>query len=307
MTSQLSQDDIAALGPGFVVDTFDQLWTAIGRLPFVSQDGPYAWRGVPDSAFRIQSSLHRELYNEAAGPVTEEDIRRAEVDILDRARNWRLGGVESSRVTDIQLLATLQHHGAPTRLLDVTANPLTALWFACASEPATDGLLIAFNVAEYRTVNTEKTQGTAGRLDDPLGFDLTSSLQYSTKEQLPFLVKPSFLDARMAAQEGYFLASACPIADQQTEYREVPRAESAGLFLKSSDFVPAPAAEHMLFDPEPEFTRYPQALWCFVIAAEMKQKILPVLESSFNRTASVLFPDYAGFRAYGLPDDRSGK
>lgn len=307
MTSPLSQEEIAALGPGFVVESFGQLWTAIGRLPFVSQDGPYAWRGVPDSSYRIQSSLFRSVLTRAPEAlVTEETMREAESNILRRARRWGLGGVGSSRVTDIQLLASLQHHSVPTRLLDVTSNPLTALWFACAAEPESDGLLIAFNVDKYATVFSEDSPLTYGKMENPLGYDLEAALEASTDARMPFLVKPSFLDKRMSAQEGYFITSACPTADHQTEYREVPCAESDGLFLKSSAYIPEAAAAEMLFEPIPAFDQYPQALWCFVIPAQMKREILPILESSFNRTASVLFPDYAGFRDYGLLDDQIG-
>jgi hypothetical protein len=55
----------------------------------------------------------------------------------------------STSINDLQLLAALQHAGVPTRLLDVTANPLTALWFASASHPNADGLLLAFNLSQY--------------------------------------------------------------------------------------------------------------------------------------------------------------
>lgn len=47
-------------------------------------------------------------------------------------------------------LVRMQHFGLPTRLLDVTSNPLVALYFTVAEEPEIDGSLIIFRVSAER-------------------------------------------------------------------------------------------------------------------------------------------------------------
>ena len=76
--------------------------------------------------------------------------RGSEVALLDYERNlieeakYRMPTVFNDNLLPVDLLAVLQHHGIPTRLLDISASPLVALFFACQKEPKKDGEIIVF-------------------------------------------------------------------------------------------------------------------------------------------------------------------
>ncbi|MGO9788187.1 MAG: FRG domain-containing protein, partial [Solirubrobacteraceae bacterium] len=65
--------------------------------------------------------LYRRL-ERSGQAVSEKALRAEEIKILEEARRWGLGRDLGPSATDLDLLAVLQHHGVPTRLLDVTST-----------------------------------------------------------------------------------------------------------------------------------------------------------------------------------------
>ncbi len=95
------------------------------------------YRGQSDAQYKLLPSLARQLssyYNLQVG------FERRIVEYVEE----NFPNILKETSTPIDRLAFLQHHGAPTRLLDITASSLVALYFAAASHPDDDGEVIAF-------------------------------------------------------------------------------------------------------------------------------------------------------------------
>lgn len=141
-------------------------------------------------------------------------------------------------VYTLDRLVRMQHYSLPTRLLDITSNPLIALYFACKSHPTHDGEVIVFSMkreqVKYFDSDTASCLANLTRLPksskDCLDFNsldvkkfnkLTpvKQLLHFIKEEKPFFearlepkhlksivcVKGKHTNSRIAFQSGAFL------------------------------------------------------------------------------------------------------
>lgn len=126
------------------------------------KDGQYLFRGVTKETYRIEASACRRL------PVADQNnsskLLKINQELIDKARGLGHDQRDGRQLTDLELLAELQHFGAATCLIDFSRNALVALWFACqissdrkASEKA-NGKVFAINcddTVRLKTVNPE--------------------------------------------------------------------------------------------------------------------------------------------------------
>lgn len=294
-----------------------EVMTAIARVGTHGSNHRFAWRGLANCNYSLTSSLHRQLVDEGES-ISETVLRAREDKILEEARRWGLGVDGGHLVDDLQLLADLQHFGIPTRLVDVTSNPMTALWFATAPVPrpargtgdsprpptrySNTGLLIAINMPWYREdpdgAKPQTVFKTVGR--PPVtwnDFDgLSAKRNAGLRLPTPFLVSSSMPNPRLRAQEGYFLASAHP------------QPETAGGPMASLQ-IPVPDGDskevRSLLTGDKKRGLPPTLPFVAIfITARVKKQLRTYLRRTYSRTAKTLFPDYAGFRDFGAWKDR---
>ncbi|MDH6435949.1 hypothetical protein M2158_004489 [Streptomyces sp. SAI-144] len=165
------------------------------------------FRGQPSTEYGLSSSLYRVCRARPAAPeagipnrVDEHVMAGTECAVIDAMRREGIG----RRMTDGQLLAVLQHHGIPTRLIDVSESPLEALFFAVDQQHGVDGRLFMLHLHRDAAQQVDTIDFSQQKLE---WADATHGRRRAKGEwtQQVAVVDQAPLDPRMQAQRGRFL------------------------------------------------------------------------------------------------------
>lgn len=283
------------------VSGWDEVVTEIGNLQSrATSNRDLAWRGVANSAHALHSSVYRRFVARLGAPPDESDVVDFERALLTTARRrWRFDNLSA-----LEILAHVQHYGGPTRLLDVSFNPLVAVWFAVekkfdangAPRPDTDGRLFVFD-ATNRQIDLDSKWG---------GYALPweTAPTDTWRRGLPLVWRPPSYNDRIPAQNSAFLIGGVPQvhAGDNAKYRkgpgdgssaglwnieEVRRATSVTLSMNSLDRSPHANAK-------PTFT--------LRVSAAGKPEIRAALENHFGFNVASIYPDLYGLARYAADD-----
>src|ERR1035438_1418753 len=118
-------------------------WEAFLELVVQPPYSNWAFRGERDERWPLYSSLSRYLMNFGVDQKAWADQESRILRVFKRKAHQFLAQPPEAD-DDFQWLALMQHHGAPTRLIDFTWSPYVAAFFAL-ERTLNDGVVWAMN------------------------------------------------------------------------------------------------------------------------------------------------------------------
>lgn len=163
----------------------------------------WAFRGHQDERWPLISSLTRYLY-----------------DFIPNRKGWRAREERAIRIfrrkahnylpdanvldEDLRCLALMQHHGAPTRLLDFTKSPFVAAFFALEKATSNAAVFALNTPVLYNATPIGRPELSRDEID-PRRKGNFERHYIDNHEEVIWIGEPTQMDRRLVAQSGTFV------------------------------------------------------------------------------------------------------
>jgi hypothetical protein len=255
------------------------LLAKVARITTWSTECQFVWRGHPDPNWKLHSALFHRIEQSDGVLPDEQRLREVEVDLLARASRRELGGAPDT--PQLQRLAILQHHGTATRLLDVTSDPMIALWFACAggAHSKKQGVLFAIEVSDALHLAWDD-QRRVDEIVDGLGDEQVG------------VFWPHPVDARIQVQRGAFVLGPVPSDPAVRAATSLPLRVQAPARAHRHGVI---ARRQAVFGARGRGRPVIPSILAVRIPQHTKRRLLRILETSYGYTDETIYPDIDGF------------
>ena len=158
--------------------------------------GMILFRGLASADWEVESAAYRRISkseNKSSETLPTVTFQNYIDQLLDEASLLGFRERQDRSLSDLELLAELQHYGAATCLTDFTTNALVALYFACREETDKAGKVVAMatdNIDRFSTLSFE---------------DLNKSVKEFLNQGKLWKWEPSSLNNRIVAQQSVFV------------------------------------------------------------------------------------------------------
>ena len=246
------------------------------------KDKKIVYRGQSNAGWGVTSGAYRRL--EHPHP-TSAILLEYNKNLIKRSRRYHEELKET--ITDINLLAKLQHYGAATSLIDFTKNALVSLWFTCQNK-STDGKVFCLNMSNPDNFLEVSSDDEKKEIDKILTLKFRENepddnIQNQLRKNTDNLSLPNYSARDQLAAKEKIAIWEPPLTDNR--------------ILKQDSFF--------IFNKEGKLNNH-EFIKILILCKEKKEEILKELKLFSNFSEETIFPDFYGFAQNNSTDKPYG-
>lgn len=243
------------------------------------------FRGHDNASYRLLPSIYR-----GNAPFYEKEIFYDTISTIPHEVN----GINSA----FEILTKFQHFGTPTRLLDITTNPLVALFFACKSK-STDGELLVFseNNKDIKLFDSDTVSVVTNIVKLPYDFSIDCNIDTIDKVTKKGSDKFNELVHKIRNEKPYF-ENLVDCNDLKKSFFVKPKLDNPRIIKQSGAFIVC-GIDDIKYKPSKEIfdIEKNKVIKRIIISKHLKDRINKSLDI-FNISSGSLFPELSDVASY---------